>query len=362
MLRLNLNAKAWRSLRNVYADQSIPTVLDFQNRFSGMWLSLLERLAYSSLKTSAKLPEIIFVIGHWRSGTTFLHEMLCQDQNFTFPSTYACMNPQVFPITEKSILMHSGGSAIRPMDNMPIFLASPQEDEFALLALGARSPYECLLYPKAIETGMATADPTDLPADEMQQWVSIFTRFINQVSARKPSSPVVLKSPTHSYRVQLLSKLFPDARFIHIVRNPLDVYSSTLNMWQKLFSLYALTELPDENVLSRNIIANWNYMEKKLDASVPNLPKENYLLVHYENITSQPSVEMEQIYKKLRLGDFATAWPRIERYLESRTTFEKNRFELSPDKEYDVYLSWKSIFEKYGYSKNGNQLEKSRFF
>jgi hypothetical protein len=122
-----------------------------------------------------------------------------------------------------------------------------------------------------------------------------------------------------------------------------------MNMWQKLFSLYALTEVPDEHTLFRNVITNWNCMEKKLDAAIPYLPKENYVLVHYENITSQPYEEMERIYTKLRLGDFVTAWPQIEGYLASRTTFQKNRYELDPGKAKDVYLSWMSIFEKYGY-------------
>lgn len=346
MLRINLNAKAWRNLRRLYADQPISPVLALQNRFSSMWLSILERIACTLSKTSAKPPEVIFIIGHWRSGTTFVHEILCQNQNVNFPTTYACMNPQVFPITEATVLNYSvKRSSLRPMDNMSITSASPQEDEFALLALGARSPYEGLLFPKAIERGLAAADPNDLTEIEMQEWVCVFTRFIDQVSTRKPGCPVVLKSPTHSYRVKLLSRLFPDARFIHIVRNPLDVYSSTLNMWWKLCSLYSLTDLPDENMLSGNIVANWIRMEEKLDAAIPGLREENYVRIHYESLTAHPAREMERIYTKLRLGGFATALA----YIEKLHPFKKNRFELTPDKANEVFLAWEHIFDKYGY-------------
>src|SRR5664279_234726 len=34
--------------------------------------------------------EPIFVIGHWRSGTTLLHELLVLDARHTYPDTYAC--------------------------------------------------------------------------------------------------------------------------------------------------------------------------------------------------------------------------------------------------------------------------------
>src|SRR5258706_15240132 len=77
----------------------------------------------------------IFIIGHWRSGTTLLHEMLCLDKRHAWPSTYACMNPSHFLITERAAQSSGAGQASvkRPMDNMTISLASPQEDEFALV-------------------------------------------------------------------------------------------------------------------------------------------------------------------------------------------------------------------------------------
>ena len=40
----------------------------------------------------------IFVIGHWRSGTTLLHELLVLDPRHTFPDTYACFAPNHFGV------------------------------------------------------------------------------------------------------------------------------------------------------------------------------------------------------------------------------------------------------------------------
>src|SRR5262249_38047339 len=61
----------------------------------------------------------LFIIGHWRTGTTLLHELLILDERHTFPNTYQCLEPNHFLLTERLItrglpfLMPSH----RPMDN-----------------------------------------------------------------------------------------------------------------------------------------------------------------------------------------------------------------------------------------------------
>lgn len=348
--RLNLNSRAWRRLREVYADQPIASVPDLQARLLGVWLAGLERMAYGATNSTVAPPEVIFIIGHWRSGTTFLHELLCRSPAFNFPSTYACMNPQVFPLTEAAVLQRAGQKSMaRPMDDMPVSLASPQEDEFALLALGARSPYEGLLFPGALDRGMAAADPEDLPAADQQEWILVFSRFLGQVAARKPGLPVVLKSPTHGYRVKLLARLHPGARFIHIVRNPYEVYRSTVNMWQKLCALYTLGGRPDAGALARQVIANWVRLEEKLDAALPGLRKGHYVRVRYEDLAVQPVQETEKIYGSLSLAGFADALPHLTKYLAARAPWVKSGAGLAPESEPEVYRAWRHIFDKYGY-------------
>lgn len=317
----------------------------------GLWLSAIEHAAYRSSGMANQPLEPIFIIGHWRSGTTFLHELLCATQLFNFPSTYACMNPQVFPFTEAAMIQHHNQRSIeRPMDHMLVSLASPQEDEFALLALGARSPYEGLLFPMALERAMATADPNDLSNFDRDQWISIFTRFLGQVAKRMPSLPVLMKSPTHSFRVDILGKIFPAARFIHLVRNPHEVFNSTLHMWNKLFDLYALTGSPTKDILTRQVIANWIHLEEKLDAAVPNLEAPNYVRIRYEDLAANPLMEVERIFGQLSLKGLRHALRDVEAYLATRTDFRKNQFEHSAETGRRISSEWRSIFDKYGYA------------
>ncbi len=45
----------------------------------------------------------IFIIGHWRSGTTYLHNLITQDHQFAYPSTFQTITPGLFLGSERYI-------------------------------------------------------------------------------------------------------------------------------------------------------------------------------------------------------------------------------------------------------------------
>src|SRR5690349_20281276 len=103
--RLRLSLAAWQRLSRKHQDSR--GALSFKSRLeyamAGAVQSVLMRIQESShadaLKKAAPLAPI-FLLGFWRSGTTFLHELICCDPRFGFPSTYACLNPAQFLTTE----------------------------------------------------------------------------------------------------------------------------------------------------------------------------------------------------------------------------------------------------------------------
>src|ERR1700722_12808322 len=60
----------------------------------------------------------LFILGHWRTGTTLLHELLILDPRHTFPSTYQCLSPNHFLLSERIFkrLFWFLMPARRPMD------------------------------------------------------------------------------------------------------------------------------------------------------------------------------------------------------------------------------------------------------
>src|SRR6516164_658976 len=76
----------------------------------------------------------IFIIGHWRTGTTLLHEFLILDDRHSYPNTYQCLEPNHFLLTEALITrwLHFLMPSRRPMDTMKAGWDRPQEDEFGM--------------------------------------------------------------------------------------------------------------------------------------------------------------------------------------------------------------------------------------
>lgn len=347
--RLNLGYGAWRELRRRFPEHQTSRLTDWQYRIGGAWLDSLGRLIPSPGPLSTD-SELVFVLGHWRSGTTFLHELLCTNSAFNYPSTYACMNPQVFSLTEGPMLEHGKRHVTkRPMDEMTLSYRSPQEDEFALLCLGAPSPYAALLLPLAFDEVMADADPQDLPLPQRQLWIDVFSGFIAGLATRKPAHPIVLKSPTHTYRIGILNQLFPNARFVHIVRNPFEVYASSMKLWKSLFDLYATSSMPSDELIADFVLRNWIRMEEKLERAASKITSDRYIQVRYESLANNPIMELERIHGELDLPGFRAALPELEEEVARRYTFNKNNFESNPKTARKIRVAWRTIFDKYDY-------------
>ena len=82
----------------------------------------------------------IFVIGHWRTGTTLIHELLVQDPQFGFPNTFQCMSPHHFLRTERymSSLSHVLLPRKRVMDNMAFGWNRPHQGVLRIVGKGDR--------------------------------------------------------------------------------------------------------------------------------------------------------------------------------------------------------------------------------
>lgn len=266
----------------------------------------LQAAVASKQLEQANYREAVIILGYWRSGTTLLHELLSLDTRYTYPTTHACMNPHHFLLTEASVLARGGQGMKRPMDEMEIRSGSPQEDEFAVLALGARSPYEALLFPSILPEALKLGDPHDLSPQDEKKWEEIFLRFLAGVSSRGMGRPMILKSPTHGYRVATLRKLLPDARFVLIVRDPWTSFESVVRMWRTMFETYAIAPIPPEDYIREAVLADRPRFESKLAAGTAGLSANRFAAITYESLVANPMAVIEKLYQQLELGDFDT--------------------------------------------------------
>lgn len=93
----------------------------------------------------------IFILGHWRSGTTHLHNLLTQDPQFGYITMLEASFPKSFLITNFfKFFMKSFLPKKRPMDNMEMGLYFPQEEEMAISNLIPFSFYNALYFPEKL--------------------------------------------------------------------------------------------------------------------------------------------------------------------------------------------------------------------
>lgn len=313
-------------------------------------MAMLQRLRHGRRITETRIDQPpIFIVGHWRSGTTFLHELLVRDERFTFPMTYECFAPSHFLVTEwfAPKVLRFLLPATRPMDAMPQGFDHPQEDEFALCMLGAPSPYCRMAFPNDPPEFSELLDMTDIsPADEAL-WQRSLDEFLRTITCQRPKR-IVLKSPTHTGRVGVLAELFPGAKFIHIVRNPIEVFLSTRKLWRTLYESQGL-QRPRFADLDEYIFSCFERMYGGFESQRPQLSAGQIADVRYEDLVADPLGELASIYEQLELGDFEPVAPAIRELLTERREHRAGQYEIAPDLESTIRRRWSEFFERYEY-------------
>ncbi|HXX15515.1 MAG TPA: sulfotransferase [Candidatus Eremiobacteraceae bacterium] len=351
--KLRLSLGAWRQLaRKIDPRRArVSRQLRCSYLLSSMVYSALARIQRTShadaLQTCCPSPPI-FILGFWRSGTTFLHELLCCDARLGFASTYACLNPSHFLLSEQWVRNRPIQKLTqRPMDNLEYSWASPQEDEFALLALGAPSPYQAILVPSLMRDPQSLLDLGQLPAEDQERWSSSLQYFLRLLTVQQAKT-IVLKSPSHGFRMPRLRTLFPGARYIIIERNPYEVFPSNVKLWRTLLESHSLENFSAEEI-EEFILAAYVLHERALSEGTRDIDGRFVARVRFEDLEAEPVAEVSRLYRELELGDFECARAGVEQHLASVAGYRRNRFCLRADQKARVERTWGALIGGKGY-------------
>ncbi|NIL98865.1 MAG: sulfotransferase [Planctomycetales bacterium] len=291
----------------------------------------------------------VFIVGHWRSGTTLMHELMVCDDRFTYPNTYECFTPHHFVISEWILprLLWILMPRKRPMDNMPAGFERPQEDEFALCAMGAPTPYNRMAFPN---------DPYDysecLDADAMSDWqrqqfsqaLQSFLKALTLMRGKR----IILKSPPHTGRIGLLAQMFPGARFVHMVRHPYALFPSTRRTWQALDAAQGF-QIPHHKHLDDYVFNSLNRMYEAFERQKAELDPAHICQVRYEDLVADPLSQLEHVYQHLQLGDFDYVRGPVEDFLVGQRDYQANRHELAPQLKAEIDRRWSAYLQRYDY-------------
>jgi omega-hydroxy-beta-dihydromenaquinone-9 sulfotransferase len=299
-----------------------------------------------------EIPEDpVFIIGHWRSGTTYLHYLMSLDtENFAYPTNHQCFLPTVFlTFNERSrlykLLARMMGTRTRAIDNMEFAITSPQEDEWMYLPLGGFSyALEKLIFPV---TGVSDCNEIiRLSRDEKTQEVTlkIFKKLTFAYHKR-----ILSKSPGHFSRIPVLKQLFPNSRFLFIVRNPYDIVLSMIHAKKILGRMISLQKSIPDNVSSVAKFLVFYLDVIKNDSHL--LEDHEHSLVRYEDLIKEPVENIKTIYNRLGFKYTDKYDEALRSYVESMRGYERNRFAMTSEVKAVIYEECQQIFDRYGYEK-----------
>jgi hypothetical protein len=291
----------------------------------------------------------IFVIGHWRTGTTLLHELLALDLRHRAPTTFECFLPNHFLLSEKLLKGWTGFllPPTRPSDNVEMGWDRPQEDEFALCNLGVPSPYLSMAFPNRPPQFQEYYELEKVGQPERLRWKRALLGFLRRLTWKRPGR-LVLKSPPHTFRLPVLNEMFPQAAFLHIVRDPLAVFPSTLRLWKSLYAAHGY-QRPTYAGLEEQVFDTFSRMHARLEATRGLIEPGRFYELRYEELVRDPVGQMRAVYQRLSLGNFAPVEPLMQAYAASHAGYQTNRYQLTPDVRREIARRWRPYIERYGY-------------
>lgn len=318
------------------------------NSSLGAFQSVLYR---KKIEATELKPPPIFIIGHWRSGTTMMHELISLDDRFAFPSNFDAFVPEHFLVSRSFFypLIRLLLPSRRPMDNMSLSIASPQEDDFALVALGAPTPYRRIAFPNRPSRDHLQLNLEGVDAESQQQVRSSLTYFLKALTYHY-QKPLVLKSPPHTGRLAQLAQWFPHAKFVHMAREPESLVSSTMRLWKLLDEIQGFQLPRYDDTWLRNYIAECKdlmysaYLQQR-----SSLPANRLAEVRFEDLVANPVAEVGRVYKQLELENFSNVQPHIEQYFAQRKGHQKNKLALPDDTLPQIQSDWREYRQAFGY-------------
>lgn len=316
------------------------------------WYARRERQRFGAAVSATSVhPEPWFILGHWRSGTTHLHNLLALDERFAFANTYQVVNPATFLTTERVNARRFAWMVPprRLMDNVALSFQSPQEEEFAPALQSLRSLYLGMSFPRRMPyyERFLTFDRAD-PADR-EAWQAAHLEFARKLSYHYGGRPLLLKSPPNTARVSLLREMFPRARFVHIHRDPYTVYQSQLKFFDTVL-WHTYLQRPDRQGLPDEILRRYQELHAAYFRDAPSIPPGHGCEVSFAALERDPVGTVRTIYEALDRDGFEELRPRLERYVASLRHYEKNAFPpLDEPTRARVRTAGAACFERWGY-------------
>jgi hypothetical protein len=148
----------------------------------------------------------------------------------------------------------------------------------------------------------------------------------------------------------VLASMFPEAKFLHIVRDPFVVFPSTKRLWNSLHHVQSM-QIDSEKNAEEYVFKCFDTMYSAFERDRNHLNAEQLHEIHYEELVANPVSSMERAYEKLNLGGFDKVRTAFEEQAESMKGYTTNTYQHDARIVSEISERWQPFIQRYGYKK-----------
>lgn len=280
----------------------------------------------------------VFIIGYPRSGTTWLHNYLILNKQIAYCNTAQAIFPNMFLTASWFLypLLRKNMPQKRAMDNVEMGSEMPAEEEFALQSFVGNTMVAGFYFPDKMEE---VFDENVYHLKHREQWKRGLKQFCKKLLIADKTKTLLLKSPFNMCRVKEILEVFPDARFIHIQRNPLDVFVSNQNLYKKILPQLAINEYKEVN-WDDYIMQTYIKCNERFNQTKHLLNDQNYCTISYQELKDNFESNIEKVHDFLGMDKNAFDAQKQSEFLAQNKSYLNNQLILPNQLKEKISKAW----------------------
>lgn len=337
----------WQSiLMGGVSFRRIPLFLVYLLRFILMEpLRIVEILLYERrIQRHVLKEDPIFILGHWRSGTSHVQNLLQKDSKFGTLTLYRMLFSDHFIWTEPWLLpiLNRLSNIFRlrySFQRTTLDFKLSGEFDTALCSLGSTEAYTWAhLFPKNYQRWMNKHVFVEGAASDL----SDYDYIIRKVSFQAKNKRIIVKSPGDTARIQALLKRYPNASFIYLWRDSYDVYHSSMYLWKAIQRENSLQHLTPKEI-SELVLWTYPLVLENYERGKAFIPKRQLFEVSFDDLHDNTENVLQKAYDQLFFGDFDPS--DFATFLSLNKAHRKANYEKDSDIERQLKLRWGTYYQ-----------------
>jgi hypothetical protein len=324
-----------------------------------LWMypfSLYERLFLRKKILNTSIPKApVFIIGHYRSGTTYLHKLIVTDRRWGYISAFNFLFPYCPICLEKfwksSLAWISKSFHIKHLHfhDYLFDLDDPVEED--MFTIGSIMPHSAFLGEILPRNALQHLYKQVIfkTEDEKESWKEAYLYTLRKITYRNHGKPLILKNPPNTGRIPAILEIFPDAKFILIHRNPYQVYYSTLNLWKNVLEKYYALHKINDHERDEIIFSNYNLLMSQYLKDKMMIPDGNLVEIRYDHLKEDPLRQIRKVYDELKLFDFESVKYDLIKEIEREKGYTTYRYTYDNKIQDRIFAHWKTFIERWNY-------------